>query len=235
MDIPHRLGVLTVLVLFLTIGGAATFSTAGAQQAGNASSNVSITVGASGTVSAPPDVAVIDLVVESTAGSASEARRMAAENVSAVRDALSAVNVTDDQIRTTSFFIQTERDDNGSVTYRAVHALEVRVPVDDAGATVDAAVDGGATRVDGVRFTLVDATRQELRAEALRSALDDARADADVIADATGVEVRAVRSVETGDRGVEPVVLESARDGQTTFDPGPVTVSASVTVTYQAS
>lgn len=230
-----RLGVLIVLVLFLAVGGAVTLSSAGAQQAGNASSNVTITVGATGAVSAPPDLAVIDVAVESAAGSADEARAMTAENVSAVRDALAEAGVADDQIRTTAFFIQTERDENGTVTYHAVHALELRVPVDDAGSTVDAAVAGGATRVDGVRFTLAEETRQELRAEALTSALEHARADADVIANATGVEVQSVQSVQTGDGGVEPVLLEAARGDETTFDPGPVTVSATVTVTYTAS
>lgn len=235
MATHRRLGPVLVLFVVLALAGAAMLSSAGAQEADPAAANVTITVGASGTATAPPDLAVIDIAVEGSAASADEARAMTAENVSAVRDALAEAGVDDEQIRTTSFFIGSEREENGSRTYHATHALELQVPVDDAGAVVDAAVDGGATRVDGVRFTITDETRQELREEALTSAIESARTDADVIAAATGVEIEAVRAVETGDTGGGPVVFESAREGQTTFDPGPVTVSATVTVTYDAS
>lgn len=235
MATHRRLGPVLVLFVVLALAGAAMLSSAGAQEADPAAANVTITVGASGTATAPPDLAVIDIAVEGSAASADEARAMTAENVSAVRDALAEAGVDDEQIRTTSFFIGSERDENGSRTYHATHALELQVPVDDAGAVVDAAVDGGATRVDGVRFTITDETRQELREEALTSAIESARTDADVIAAATGVEIEAVRAVETGDAGGGPVAFESAREGQTTFDPGPVTVSATVTVTYDAS
>lgn len=111
----------------------------------------------------------------------------------------------------------------------------MRVPVTDAGSITDVAVTSGATRVDGVQFTLAEETSQELRNSALEEALTSARTDADVIASATGIEVQAVRSVETVDGSVGPVFVEDARDDGTIFDPGPVTVTAHVSVTYEAS
>lgn len=208
---------------------------AGAQEASDAGSNVTITVGATGTVSAPPDLAVIGVAVGSSASSADVARAAVADNASEMREALSEANVSDDQIRTTHFNIPTERDDNGTVTYRATHRFELRVPVDEAGSVVDASVAGGATRVDGVQFTLAGETSRELRYDAMEEALANARTDADVIASETDVEVQTVTSVETADGGVGPVFAEAARGDGTTFDPGPVTVHAHVTVTYSAS
>lgn len=234
MAVPHRLGLALVLFVALAIAGGATLSTAGAQQV-DEPSNVTITVGATGTVNAPPDVAVVDLAVEASADSADAAHAMVAANVTQLRDALRDANVSDDQLRTTYFVIQTERNETGTVTYRAEHGFSLRVPVDDAGPVVDAAVAGGATRVDGVRFTLAEETRRDRRADAIEDALTNARADADVIADVTDTEVRAVVTVETGDGGVSPVFVEFASDDGTRFDPGPVTVTASVTVTYVAS
>lgn len=234
MSLQSRLGIATLLFVVLVLTGAVMFSTvgAGAQEADDTESNVTITVGATGTANAQPDLAVISVAVEASAPSADAARTAVAENVSGMRDALTGANVSDDQIRTTYFTIQTERE-NGTVTYRAVHGFELRVSVDDAGSVVDAAVDGGATRVDGVQFTLSGETARELRSDILEDALTSARADADAIASATSVEVQSVTSVETTDGGVGPVFAEQTRDG-TTFDPGPVTVTAHVTVTYRA-
>lgn len=238
MRVRHRLGAaIVVLVVVMAFAGTATLSTvgAGAQETNETGSNVTITVDATGTTSAAPDLAVVDVAVEASAGSADAARAAVADNVSEMRAALTEAGVSDDRIRTTYFFIQTEREDNGTVTYRASQGFELRVPVDEAGPVVDAAVAGGATRVDGVQFTLTEETRRELRSDALEAALDNARADADVIASATGVDVRTVNAVETGGGDIGPVFAEAAREDGTTFDPGPVTVTAQVTVTYEAN
>ncbi|WP_418283202.1 SIMPL domain-containing protein [Halorubrum sp. DTA98] len=238
MTVRNGLGIaLVILFVGMAFAGAVTLSTvdAGAQETTETESNVTITISATGTTSAAPDRAVIDVAVEESAGSADAARAAVADNASEMRDALAEANISDDQIRTTYFFIQTERDDDGTITYRAVHGFELRVPVDGAGSVIDAAVAGGATRVDGVQFTLSEETARELRGDALEAALDNARADADVIASATGVEVQTVTSVQTGDGGIGPVFAEDALGGGTTFDPGPVTVTAHVTVTYEAN
>lgn len=236
MSVRNRLGTAIAILLVLALAGAAMFSMtdAGAQEAVAAGSNVTITVGATGTSSAPPDLAVVDVAVEASASSADAARSTVAESAAGMRDALAGVNVSDDQIRTTHFVTRTERDDE-TVTYRATHGFELRVPVDDAGSVVDTAVAGGATRVDGVRFTLAGETVRELRSDAIEEALLSARTDADVVASATGSEVTAVRSVQTTDGGVAPVLSEAGRGDGTTFEPGPVTVTAHVTVTYAAN
>ncbi|WP_435074025.1 SIMPL domain-containing protein [Halorubrum sp. HHNYT27] len=238
MTVRNRQGItIAILIVVLVFAGAVTLSTvgAGAQETNETESNVTITVGATGTTSAAPDLAVINIAVESSADSADAARGQVADNVTEMREALTEANISDDQIRTTYYYIQTERDDNGTVTYRAVHGFELRVPVDNAGSVVDTAIAGGATHVDGVQFTLTEETSRELRSEALESALDNARADADVIASATGVEVQTVKSVQTGDGGIGPVFAGDGSRDETVFDPGPVTVTAHVTVTYEAS
>lgn len=76
---------------------------------------------------------------------------------------------------------------------------------------------------------------RNLRNDALEGALTNARTDADVIASPTDVEVHAVKSDETSGGGVSPVFIEAAREGDTVFDPGPVTVTAHVIVTYAAN
>ncbi|MDZ7701658.1 MAG: SIMPL domain-containing protein [Halobacteriales archaeon] len=231
---PRRKLIVIGTISIVLLASLAAVGPAGGQEMG-AAGNVSITVGADGAVSAPPDVAVIHLAIEASAGSAESAGDFVANNTSEVRSALSEMNVSGEQVRTTFFVIDSEKSENGSVTYRAVHGLEVRVSVEEAGEIVDAVTTVGATRIDGVEFTLTDETRRELRDDALRAAMSNARADADVIADANDIEIDAVVSVETSDSWDGPFVAELRQGAGTTFDPGPVTVTATVTVTYHAS
>ncbi len=147
------------------------------------------------------------------AGLAESARAAVADDVSSNRAALEEVDVSDDQIRTTAFSNQTERQ-NGSVTYHARHAFELRVLAEAAGSVVDTAVTSGATRVNRVRFSHTEDGCRGLRTDTIERALDTACADADVIAGAMGVEVRSVQAVTTADGGVAPVIPETtSRDG----------------------
>jgi uncharacterized protein YggE len=110
------------------------------------------------------------------------------------------------------------------------------VPVDDAGRTVDVVVGAGADEVYGVAFTLSAERRADLRSEAVADAVRAARADADAAAGAAGLTVDRVVSVAVREEGgVSPFLARAETDGATSFDPGPATVRASVTVGYAAS
>lgn len=86
-------------------------------------------------------------------------------------------------------------------------------------------------------FTLSDETRAELRAVALERAMAAAQADAETIASSSELSIVGVRSASTdGGVGVGPVYGPEATDRlDTTFDPGSVTVTATVAVTYVAA
>lgn len=232
MEPQRGIGIALLFVVLTLVGAVVLVSNVGPATGDDA--EATITVGANGVVTAPPDLAIVDLGVEASADTAEAARSAVAANVSRLRDALSDADVPDDRIRTTAFSIRTRSDENGTVTYEASHELELRLAVEDAGRIVDTAVQSGATRVDGVRFTLVENTRRQLRATALEDALENARSDAGVVADATALRVRSVTAVQTTDGEIGPVLSERAPSEPTTFEPGPVTVVASVTVTYAA-
>jgi uncharacterized protein YggE len=200
-----------------------------------------IAVSATGTATAEPDLAVVSVGVEATAEDATTASERVATDVSAVRAALADAGVPEDGVTTTAFAVAPVYDDAGPdrsvVGYRASHSLAVEVAPERAGDTVDVAVGAGATAVDGVRFTLSDERRATLRATALDRALSAARTDADGIGAATDRSVTGVRHVSTG-TSFEPyagALFEDAAGGGTTLRPAPVTVSASVDVTYTAA
>lgn len=222
----------------------------------------SISVAGSGSAEAEPDKAVLRVTVEATAENASAARDAVATDYEAVKSALLDLGVPEDQIRTVDYDLYRDesraekraretRTTEGShggdagesesvtVVYRASHELAVELDdVDAVGTAIDAAVDGGA-EVRGVQFTLDEETREDLREQALQNAMADARSEADTIATSADLDIAGVHSVETADRNVVRRYLEraavAADSGGTAVSPGPVRVTASVKVTYNAT
>ncbi|WP_251341825.1 SIMPL domain-containing protein [Haloplanus halophilus] len=218
---------------------------AGPLQSGTADASgdgSTISVSATGTASAEADLAVVSLGVEVTADGAADAREAVARDVTSVRSALADAGVPDANVTTTSFgiapvydYLDGERELRG---YRAVHSLAVETAPANAGSVVDVAVGAGATTVDGVQFTLSDERRAELRSTALDRAMGAARTDADGIATAADLSVTGVTHATTGaEFGPFPVARfeDAAAGSETTFQPAPVTVTATVDVTYAAA
>jgi uncharacterized protein YggE len=198
-----------------------------------------LSVSASGQVERAPDLAVVAVSVVAEAEDADAARAAVAADAEAMVAALRGSGLADDEIRSTAFNIYPvyDRDRETPTGYRAVHAYALHVAPEDAGAAVDTAVTNGATRVGAVRFTLAEDTRNERRTEAIRAAVRNARADADAVAAAANLSVVEVLSASTGSVGYpSPIRAEGAAvDAATSFEPGPVTVSATVSVVYRVS
>lgn len=199
----------------------------------------SITVDAIGTAETAPDMAVIDVAVTVEGDNQSEIRDTLAEDAADLRATLDNLSV---EYETTRYSIEQpprfeERD---RPPYRGVHAFEVRLDdVDRAGAVADAAVDAGA-EIGGIELTLSEATRQQLRDDAIGNAMADARHQAETVAASTDLNVSGVLTVDAAQQRYEPVDYEYAAAAQedagssTQVDTGDVTVSYDVTVTYSA-
>ena len=205
----------------------------------------SIQVAASGEAETTPDQAIVRVAAVARADDADEVRKRLARNASGVRKALRNLGLADDQIRTVAYSINQEyREEAGDRVpdgFQGFHAFEITLSnVSRAGIVVDAAVENGADRVDSVELTLSEERRREVRAEALRDAMANARANADVIAESANLTVTGVHSVATGDLSYSPVraeALEGDAAGQTRteIESGPLTVTAQVQVTYNAT
>ncbi|WP_255197920.1 SIMPL domain-containing protein [Halorarius litoreus] len=205
-----------------------------------------ISVGASGSAEGTPDQAVLSVAVLATASSADEARQQVATDVERMRAALREAGVDDDQVRTAYFNIgpdyryDPETGEQEVTRYRAVHAFEITLDdIESAGAIIDVAVENGASQVNNVRFGLSEERQAELRAEALTDAMANADANAQTLADASDLDVVGVHSVSTSDVSY-PRYFESAAVGDgggasTVIESGPVTVTATVQVTYNAT
>ena len=203
-----------------------------------------IEVGASGDVSAEPDQAIVRLGVVATADDAATARDRVAENVTAMRSTLDELGIPDDRIETAHYDIGEARDRPKSEqpgSYRAVHAFEVTLDeTDRVGDVIDGVVDSGANRVQGVSFTLSDERRQDLRQEALQHAMEHARGEAETLAGSADLTIEGASSISASDTHVRPYRLEHTMTSgdaavSTSIESGPVAVSASVNVVYNAT
>lgn len=241
MSTSRKLLVLALAVAALTV--AAGTALAVSHDAADRSGNSTVSVAGSGEVEVAPDQAVLRLSVTATGSDAATVNDQLASGASELRATLSDLGIAEENVQTMHYNVREDRqrpEGNGESQYVGEHAFEVRLDdVDRVGEVLDAAVQGGADDVDGVRYTISEATRDDLRDEAIRAAVSDARDEASVIADASALELGGVLSASTGGTDVRPYRTEFAQTagdaGGTTIDPRDVTVSASVEVTFAAS
>lgn len=224
------------------VAGAVVASNSASAQA-NSGGERTITVSATGDVETSADEAIVRVAVVSTSQNVSVARQNVAENASAMRDALADLGIASDQIRTDSYDIyqdryRTREESPEEAPYRAVHSFSITLSNTSlAGPAIDAAVTNGASEVRGVQFTLSESTRDRLREQAIREAMNRSRNEADVIANSSDLTVTGVNRATTTNVQRSPIVYETAvaDAGGTQISGGPVTVSATVKVTYNAT
>jgi len=173
------------------------------------------TITGEGVVVAVPDMAHISISVHTREKSAAEALRA---NTQAMRRVFGTLKqrfaIAEKDMATTGLEVRpiyfTPRDDNGRpkgparlVAYEVNNRLSVRVrDLDKLGALIDAVVQDGANRLDGIAFGF--SNRRKLLDEARRKAVADAMSRAKLYADAVGFSLGPVVEVrESG--GPRPV------------------------------
>ncbi|MEX2157974.1 MAG: SIMPL domain-containing protein [Dehalococcoidia bacterium] len=200
-----------------------------------------VTVSGSGSVFGEPDVALITLGVDASAQSVGDAREQAAASMDAMLNALKDGGVAENDIQTQRVSVQPQYDYSGNkqeligFTVSNIVTAKVRA-IDDTGDLLDAAVTAGGNlaRVESLSFTIDDPST--LEEQARRDAMAEARAKAETLADAGGVELGEPISIsETG--GPVPVSFGAeaafqAADTSTPIETGQLEVQVSVQVVY---
>jgi len=155
-----------------------------------------ISVTGSGTASIQADEATVTLGVQTEHASASEAVRLNAELMSAVIDAIKALGMTEEDMRTVSYSVYpvyAEYDYRRIAAYRVENMIVVKIKdMDLIGDVIDEAAEKGANRIQGVSFGLSEEKQGELSEEAYLAALDDAEGKAELIADRLGLTITGV-------------------------------------------
>ncbi|MCL4767615.1 MAG: SIMPL domain-containing protein [Hyphomicrobiaceae bacterium] len=198
-----------------------------------------ISISASATVTAEPDIALISTGVVSEAQTAREALE---RNTAAMRrliEGLKAAGIEGRDIQTTSFNVEPryEQAKDGRppaiVGYRVLN--DVRITTRDIGRlgeVLDRAVTLGANQIGGIQFEV--SKSETLKDEARREAMANARRRAQLFAAAAGVELGEVLRIEEDvqEDGPRPVPYARALKASVPIERGTATLEARVSVTW---
>lgn len=191
----------------------------------------SVTTTGHGVVTVAPDEATVTAGVHTQAATAAEALSQNSVHMNAVIAALKGHGGKDLQTQQVSLYPQSKED--GTITgYSADNSVSASSAISGAGALIDAAVGAGANTVSGPTLSVSD---QDARyRDALKKAVEDARAKALALADAGGFGIGPISTVvEQTSSAPQPVFAAVAKDAASTpIEPGTQDVTADVTVTF---
>lgn len=154
-----------------------------------------ITVTATGTASAVPDMALFNLSVSQQADTAREALEQTNAAMAKVIESVKAAGIADGDLQTTGLNVQPhyvsgkypdgERQQQG---YEANNTVSVKIrDLNKLGAVIDKAMAGGANGLD--QIILTNASLKPLYDAAQKDAVDNALAKAKLLAESAGVSI----------------------------------------------
>ena len=198
------------------------------------------------TVEAPPDQADVTIGVSNQQKTAQAAAADNASKTAVVVSAVKALMGHGDEVKTEQYSVNpaysNPRPGGSSVIdgYNANNTVHVTLhDLGSVGKVIDAAMQAGATNINGVSFTLKN--DEGVRQQALALAAQKARANAEAIAKALGVRVVGVLEAQSGEAAVQPMVRPMfaaramAAAAPTPIESGSVAVEATVTVTLEVA
>jgi uncharacterized protein YggE len=194
-----------------------------------------------GTVSAIPDEAILLLAVQTQSTSASQASSDNADLMSKVIDALVSVGVSKTSIETVSYSLTPMCENKPDQTtpprilgYVARNAIQVTITdFGLVGKALDTAIGAGINEVQGVVFTLSDASYAAIEKQALQLAIQDADAKAKGIASNLGATLVGPISITPGYTFQPAFERLATAATQTPIQPGSLQVTANVQIVYE--
>ena len=207
------------------------------------SSGRGITVVGIGKASGTPDVAHVNVGIETEADTVQKAVSDNKDKMTKLLGTLKGLGIADKDIQTTNYGVYTQRQpgpdgkSQGPTTYNVNNQVNVTVrDVNKLGDVLDKAVAAGANNVYGVSFSVDDTTK--LEADARAKAIADAKVRAESLAKLSGVTLGDVLSVSEVIGGPSPV-YDSQRmsaaaglGGGAPIQPGELEVNTSIQVTF---
>ncbi len=210
--------------------------------------DTTITVNGTGEVRVSADTAVISLGVNARDKDVLKAQQKVNETIAAIRQALIDNSVSEENINTDFINIYAiydyQEDQQQIVAYNADSTLAIRVTdMDSVGRMIDVCFAAGANTLYGVSFSAADTT--DAKTEAMKKAVADARARAEVLAEAAGLKIKGIEVISessvysysntAGNLYDRDLMEEAASDaGETVVQSAKLIVSASVSITFEA-
>ncbi|WP_411820903.1 SIMPL domain-containing protein [Hyphococcus formosus] len=202
-----------------------------------------ITVNGEGTASAVPDMAVLNIGVQSDAPTAADALRANSSNMSATIKKLKDLGIADHDIQTSGLSLnprynyEKNRSKPEVIGFTASNTVTVRLrDLSKAGTVIDQAVQSGANSLNGISFAFDEP--KPLYNEARKNAVADAKAKAELLTDAAGVRLGRLITIQDGYvQSPSPKMygarLEMAADSAVPMEAGESSITASISMVYE--
>ena len=216
--------------------------------AASVSAETKITVNGTGEIKVSADTAVISLGVNARNKDVLEAQKKVNETISAIRKALIGQGVKEENITTEFINIYAlydyQNDQESLAAYDASSTLAIRVTdMESVGSLIDAAFAAGANTLNGISFSASDT--EDAKKEALKIAVEDAKNKAEVMAEASGLEITGIELISEGsvnsfENSIGNVYaksadfIERAADAGTVVQAAKLIVNATVSVIFTA-
>ncbi len=187
------------------------------------------------------DRLVINVGVETQGNSASEAEDKNKEITNKIYESLKSLGLNEDEYSTESYNVYTDRnwENNQIKGYIVSHNIKIDTEkIDMAGKILDVSIDSGANQIYGLQFTLKEETEKAAREEAYTKASEGARIKAESIAKGLGVKITKIVKITDSTFNYIPYMTDvaysevEAKGADMNIQPGDVTVSASISVSY---
>jgi uncharacterized protein YggE len=229
-----KLSLLIVSIVVLGLLAACT----NAQAPSSGEQTRSMNVSGTGRVSVVPDIANINIGVRTEAEDVKDALSGNTAQANGIADVLKDLGVAEEDIQTSNFNVYPSERYNpmtGEVEGRyfvVENTVSVKVrDLSSLGEVLSAVVDAGANNIYGISFDVED--RDASIAEARELAIKDAKAKAEAIAEAAGVELGDLMSINVYE-GSAPITYYDAKGGA--YAEASVPISAStLTITIEAN
>jgi uncharacterized protein len=209
----------------------------------------SLSVSGSAELTVAPDKAEIYLNVITLTPTASQSQVDNKAISTKVIEALKQAGVKETDIETSNYYLNKKQDwnpekqDNEDKGYELIHTIKVTTTsVDSAGELVDQAIAAGANGVERVSFGLTKELEKQVRADALSKATVAAKEKAANIAQASGVRLGKITSIQESnfyylpfEANVRNAYGEGANDmaGSSIISPQKVEVTSSIQMAFE--
>lgn len=202
-------------------------------------------VSGTGTVDLSPDIARVNIGVRSQSPDVGQALEENTTTAEAIIEQLMDMGVEQNDIQTRNFNVYPQQNrepgPEGEVTESQTFVVENTVSVtvrdlDSLGKILSAVIQEGANTIHGVTFDVED--REAAVAEARSLAIEDAKAQAEAIAEAAGVSLGPIHSISINEGGAAPVAraveMEAPQGGGAVpISGGQLTIRVTANLTYE--
>ena len=201
-DRINFLSLLTALCLTLTLVSFTGLGEARAQE----QRLRTLTVTGRGIEVIPTTQTQVRLGVEVQGKTAAEVQQEAARRSSAVVELLRSRQV--EKLETTGITLNPsysyENNQQRLTGYTATNTVTFRINTQSAGTLLDDAVNAGATRIDGVSFVAVESAIESARKQALKTATQDAKSQADAVLSALNLKRGEIVNIQVNGASAPP-------------------------------